>query len=104
MEYDAVQVLGIGENAPPVQRASGVVLSFAHNILIATVTAATVMAKLTQGPQSIAPTITTIAKNGQNDLPNTSPLCSKNECKKDVCAGPVMVRSVRLRFSLWCSR
>jgi hypothetical protein len=58
------------------------------------------MAKLTHGPQSIAPAITTIAKNGQNDLPSTSPVRNKNECKKNVCAGPVMVRSVRLRFSL----
>jgi hypothetical protein len=49
-----------------------------HKNLKAAATVTTVIPKLTQGPQSIAPAITAIANNGQKDLPSTSPVRDKN--------------------------
>lgn len=80
MKGYAVPVLGIGENAPTARRSRGVALISGHINLKAAATAATVIAKLTQGPQSIAPAMTTIAKRGQNDLPKASPVCDRNVC------------------------
>jgi len=72
----------------------GVAFRRTHNHLIATVTVRTVIAKLTQGPQSAAPAMTPIAKRGQNDRPNTSPISDRN-----VCGRILMVRSFPLKFS-----
>jgi hypothetical protein len=78
MEDHAVPVLGVGENAPTAEREAPAAFSPIHSNLKATVIARTVIAKLTQGPQSITPAMTAIAKRGQNDLPNTSRVCDRN--------------------------
>jgi hypothetical protein len=85
VEDHAMEVLRVGQDTPG-DRSSG--WRVAHSSLRAKVTAIAVIAKLTQGPQSIAPAITVMAKRGQNDLPNTCPVCDRN-----VCDGRVMVRS-----------
>src|SRR5277367_974596 len=84
----AMEVLRVGQDAPPDRSSRSSGWRVAHNSLKARVTASAVIAKLTQGPQSIAPAITVMAKRGQNDLPNTCPVCDRN-----VCDGRVMVRS-----------
>jgi hypothetical protein len=93
MENDAVPVLRMGENTPPTRHLcmSGV---SAQISLSAAATAITVTAKLTHGPQSIAPAITAIAKSGKNDLPST---CLAFERKPS--DGRPMLRSFPLRFS-----
>ena len=93
MEDHAVAVLGIGENAPSAERGCRIALILAHNNLKAAVTASAVMAKLTQGPQSITLAITTIAKSGQNDLPNTRAASEKNAGDDNVRDRRVMVCS-----------
>jgi hypothetical protein len=69
MESDAVPVLGMGQNTPPTRRRC-VPRPSAQISLSAAATAMTVIARLTHGPQSIAPAMTVIAKIGKNDLPN----------------------------------
>ena len=87
VEYHAVRVLRIGKNAPTPDGDRGLELLCDHMYLRATVTATTVMPRLTHGPQSIAPAITTSAKRGQNDLPNVSPACDSNVCESRlICA------------------
>jgi hypothetical protein len=59
------------------------------------------MVKLTQGPQSMTPAMTAMAKSGQNDLPTSSPACATNECGGNVSDENVrdtrgMLRSVPL--------
>jgi len=97
VEDYAVRVLGIGQNAPAAERGRSIAFRSVHNNLKAAVTASTVIAKLTQGPQSIAPAITTIAKRGQNDLPKANPVCDRN-----VCDRRLMLRCFPLRFALRC--
>ena len=93
MENDAVPVLRMGENPPPTRHLCMSGLS-AQISLSAAATAITVTARLTQGPQSIAPAMTVIAKSGKNDLPST---CLAFEKKLfDRCP---MLRSFPLRFS-----
>src|SRR5271155_3042617 len=75
MEYHAMQILGVGENAPTTERDAPAASRPPHNDLIAKVIATTVIAKLTQGPQSMTPAMTAIAKRGANDLPKTNPVC-----------------------------
>jgi len=70
MESDAVPVLGMGENTPPTRRPY-LPRPSAQISLKAAATAMTVNARLTHGPQNIAPAMTVIAKIGKNDLPNT---------------------------------
>ena len=77
MEYHAVRVLRIGNDAPTPDRDRGLGLRDVHMYLRATVTATTVMARLTHGPHHIAPAITASAKRGQNDLPKTSPVVTR---------------------------
>ena len=69
MESDALPVLGMGENTPPTRRPC-VARPSAQINLNAAATAMTVIARLTHGPQSIAPAMTVIAKIGKNDLPS----------------------------------
>lgn len=88
-------VLGVGENTPAAKHCRGIALLSVHNSLKAAVTASTVIAKLTHGPQRIAPAMTTIAKSGQNDLPKARPACDRN-----VCGRRLMLRSCPLRFAL----
>jgi len=88
-----MQILGVGENAPTTERDAPAASRPTHNDLIAKVIATTVIAKLTQGPQSMTPAITAIAKRGANDLPNTSPVCDRN-----VFSRRPRVRSFPLRF------
>jgi len=78
MEDHAVLVLGVGENAPTAQRGCAIVRISTHQNLIAALSASTVIAKLTQGPQSIVPTMIAIARSGKNDLPITRPVCNRN--------------------------
>jgi hypothetical protein len=69
----------------------------AHNNFIAAITATTVMAKLTQGPQSMTPAMTASAKSGQKDLPTSSPACATNECGGNACDKNVRDTRVMLR-------
>jgi len=82
-----VPVLRVGENAPRAR------LSAQINLNAAT-TARTTTAKLTQGPQSIAPAMTVIARRGKNDLPIAAVVFEKNPAE----GGP-MLRSFPLRIS-----
>src|ERR1700735_266183 len=88
----AVPVLGMGENTPGAEHCRAIALLSVHNSLKAAVTANTVIAKLTHGPQRIAPAMTTIAKSGQNDLPKASPARDRN-----VPGRRLMLRSCPLR-------
>ena len=99
MEEYAVQVLGVGKNTPTTERDAGAAFGRAHNSLIAKIIATTVIAKLTQGPHSIAPAMTAIAKRGTNDLPKTSPVCDRSACRRwpRVCSFPV-----RFAFMVRC--
>jgi hypothetical protein len=78
MEGHAVPVLRMGENAPTAHRRRCITRLFAQINLNAAATARTVTAKLTHGPQSVVPPMTTIAKNGKNDLPSTSLIFERN--------------------------
>lgn len=62
--------IGRRENGPPA-RCPCVARTSAQISLNAAATAMTVTARLTHGPQSIAPAMTVIAKSGKNDLPST---------------------------------
>lgn len=84
MEDYAMPVLGIGKKATPRGWGRDSDWIAAHKDLIATVTARIVIRKLTQGPQSIAPTMSTIAKSGQNDLPKVRASWDRNGCDKRV--------------------
>jgi hypothetical protein len=99
MEDQAVPVLRIGENAPAANRGQGISLISAQSNLKAAVTVRTVIARLTQGPQSIAPAMTAIANRGQNDLANISAVCDRK-----LCGGRVMPRSFlfKLSFAVQC--
>ncbi len=81
MEKDAVPVLRMGENAPPTPGLGRSRLC-AQISLNAAATAMTVTARLTHGPQSIAPAITVIAKSGKNDLPSTCLHSEKKPCDR----------------------
>ena len=72
----AVPILRIGEKAPGPQRCRGreVAGLWNHRDLKAAAIATTVTPRLTQGPQSAAPTIITIAKSGKKDRPKISPI------------------------------
>jgi hypothetical protein len=70
MEGNAVPVLGMGEDMPATRLLCVPRLS-AQISLNAAVIATAVIAKLTQGPQSIAPAMIVNAKRGKNDLPST---------------------------------
>ena len=76
VEDDAVAVLRIGEKVAATRRGHRRAWIGAHNNFIAAITATTVMAKLTQGPQSMTPAMTASAKSGQKDLPTSSPACA----------------------------
>jgi hypothetical protein len=78
MEEYAVQVLRMGEDAPIAQCGLAGASISTHKNLNAALSARTVIAKLTQGPQSIAPTMIVIARRGKKDLPITSPVCNRN--------------------------
>lgn len=93
MESDAVPVLRMGENTPTIRCPRMPRLS-AQISLNAAATAATVTARLTHGPQSIAPAITAIAKSGKNDLPSARLVLEK----KPWDTRP-MLRSFPLRFT-----
>jgi len=90
MESDAVPVLRMGENAPPTRRPCRLHLS-AQISLNATATAMTVTARLTHGPQSVAPAMTVIAKSGKNDLPRTCLVFEKNSLDRRpmLCSFPL---------------
>jgi len=90
-----VRILRVRENAATARRRRDAALLPGHINLRAAITASTVIAKLTQGPQSIAPAITTIAKRGQNDLPSASRLCDRNACERSL-----ILRFFPLRFAL----
>src|SRR5208283_1240587 len=94
----AVQVLRMGENAPTTERDARATSSPTHNNLIAKVIAATVIAKLTHGPHRITPAMIAIAKRGANDLPNTTPVCDKNACRRwpRVCPFPLIFTVQRI--------
>jgi len=81
MENYAVPVLRMGQNTPPTCRPCMSRLS-AQISLNAAATATTVTARLTQGPQSIAPAITVIAKSGKKDFPSTCPVLEKKPCDR----------------------
>jgi len=86
MESHAVPVLRMGENAPTARRRCTAGLSAQIN-LNAAVTASTATAKLTQGPQSIVPAMTAIAKRGKNDLPSTTLIFERNPSdRRPMCA------------------
>jgi hypothetical protein len=97
MKNHAVPVLGMGEHAPAPTRREGIACEGAQIILSAAAIARTVAPRLTQGPQSAAPAIITIAKSGKKDRPNASPVRERN-----VCDRRAMVRSFPLR--LGCAR
>lgn len=78
VENYTVPVLRIGQNPPAAGRCHGIATRDTHNNLSAAATATAVIAKLTHGPQRIAPAIIAIAKNGQNDRPNTNAVCVRN--------------------------
>ena len=90
MENDAVPVLRMGKNTPPTRRLCIPRLS-AQISLNAAATATTVIARLTHGPQSIAPAMTVIAKSGNNDLPSTCLVFEKRRCDRRpmLCSFPL---------------
>ncbi len=79
MENDAVPVLRMSEKAPPTCRPwlDGLRVQISLN---AAVTATTTTARLTHGPQSIAPAMTAMAKSGKKDLPSTWLVVEKKPC------------------------
>jgi len=93
MKSDAVPVLRMGENTPLTRRPCSPRISAQIN-LNAAATAMTVTARLTHGPQTIAPAMTVIAKSGKNNLPST---CLAFE-KKSYKTRP-MISSFPLRLS-----
>jgi hypothetical protein len=99
MESHAVPVLRMGENAPPAHRRRRMTRLFAQINLNAAATARTVATKLTHGPQSIVPAMTTIAKRGKNDLPSTSLVFERSPCDRRS-----MLSSFPLRSSCACVR
>jgi hypothetical protein len=80
MENDTVPVLGMSEKTPPARGPCGP--RSAQISLNAAATAMTVIARLTQGPHSIAPTMTVMAKIGKNDLPNSCAAFEKRTCDR----------------------
>ena len=88
MKNYAVPVLRMGENMSPTGRPCSAQIS-----LNAAATAITVTARLTHGPQSIAPAMTVIAKSGKKDLPSTCLVFEKKPCPRRP-----MLRSFPLRF------
>ena len=93
MESEAVPVLGMRENMPPARR-PWVPRPSAQISLNAAATAMTVIARLTHGPQTIAPAMTVIAKIGKKDLPNVCLVFEKKPCDRRVT-----LRSFPLIFS-----
>jgi len=81
MKNDAMPVLGMRQNTPPTRRPC-VARPSAQINLNAAATAMTVIAKLTHGPQSIAPAMTMIAKIGKNDLPSVCLVFEKKTCAR----------------------
>lgn len=82
MEDDAMPVLRMDENAPTARERRNSACILIHINLKAAAKAMTVIAKLTQGPQSMAPTMMTIAKSGKNDRPTINPACDRKACDR----------------------
>jgi hypothetical protein len=93
MEEHAVPVLCMGEQAPAARKREGIACARNQISLSAAAIAMTVTPKLTQGPQSAVPAITTSAKSGKKDRPNAKPVCETN-----VCDRRAMLRSFPLRL------
>lgn len=64
MKDHAVLVLGMGENAPTAQRRRAIAFISTHKNLNAALIARTVIARLTQGPQRVVPTMMASARKG----------------------------------------
>jgi len=93
MENDAMPVLRMSEKAPPTCR-PWILRPCAQISLSATETATTTTARLTHGPQSIAPAMTAMAKSGKKDLPSARLVFEKKTCDRGR-----MLRSFPLRLS-----
>ncbi len=72
MERYTVPVLGMRENAPALPSRGGQRQRRSQMVLKAAAIARTVTPRLTQGPQSAAPAIITMANRGKKDLPKAS--------------------------------
>lgn len=81
MENHTVPVLRISQHAPTI-RARCMGRRSAQISLNTAATATTVTPKLTQGPQSIMPAISAIAKIGKNERPITTVVLEKNSCHR----------------------
>jgi hypothetical protein len=86
MEEYTVQILGMREDTPMAQRPRAGASRLTDKNLNATVIATNVIARLTQGPQSVASTIIVIARRGKNDRPIASPGVTATE-EMDVSKG-----------------
>jgi len=78
MKEYAMPVLRVGKKTPRPQHRRGIGGIGNHSDRRAAAMATIVTPRLTQGPQSAAPTMIAIAKSGKKDLPKTSAVCDKN--------------------------
>src|ERR1700722_2779241 len=98
MEDHTMEILRMRENPPAVRsrrfRSFEATHRRTHTTLNAVSSATSTIARLTHGPQSIAPKIITIAKRGPKDLPITSPVFERKLPRTSL-----LIESARPAFS-----